>query len=288
MSTQAHLVDPAGRSTASLTGPTTDRDVSFVRVGALRLRVSRQGQGPPLLLIGGLGNSLRVWDNLVAELPHLDTIAVDAPGTGSSSTPALPLSMSELADLYAHLVMALGLDQVSVLGLSFGGAVAQQLAHQSPRMVARLVLCGTGPGLGGSPGTTAALQELASPARYYSAARSRRATPLIYGGRFAREPERFSRELQQRLASPPSVYGYYCQLAALVGWSSLPWLGRIEAPTLVLAGDEDPVYPIENATIFGRSIPHAQVEVLRGGGHMFVVDSARDIAPSINAFIGAS
>jgi pimeloyl-ACP methyl ester carboxylesterase len=111
---------------------------------------------------------------------------------------------------------------------------------------------------------------------------------LIYGGRFAREPERFSRELQQRLASPPSVYGYYCQLAALVGWSSLPWLGRIEAPTLVLAGDQDPVYPMENATIIGRSIPNARVEVLRGGGHMFVVDSARDIAPSIDAFIGGS
>ena len=108
---------------------------------------------------------------------------------------------------------------------------------------------------------------------------------MIYGGRFAREPERFSRELQQRLASPPSVYGYYCQLAALVGWSSLPWLARIEAPTLVLAGDADPVYPIENATILGQSIPDARVEVLRGGGHLFVMDSASDIAPSVKAFI---
>ena len=116
--------------------------------------------------------------------------------------------------------------EVSVLGLSFGGAVAQQLAYQSPRLVRRLVLCGTGPGIGGIPGSAAALQELASPVRYYSAAQSRRVTPMIYGGRFAREPESFSRELAERLASPPSVYGYYCQLAALVGWSSLPWLGQ--------------------------------------------------------------
>ena len=101
--------------------PTSQRDVSFVRVGALRLRISRQGHGPPLLLLGGLGNSLGVWDNLVGELPDLDTIAVDAPGTGSSSTPALPLSMAELADVYASLVRSLELEKVSVLGLSFGG-----------------------------------------------------------------------------------------------------------------------------------------------------------------------
>jgi pimeloyl-ACP methyl ester carboxylesterase len=285
MVTRANLVEPAERTITSFPNSTTRRDVSFVRVGALRLRISRQGQGPPLLLLGGLGNSLGVWDNLVGELPDFETIAVDAPGTGFSSTPALPLSMAELAEIYANLMRSLQLETVSVLGLSFGGAVAQQLAYQSPDLVRRLVLCGTGPGLGGLPGAPAALQELASPARYYSAARSRRVTPLIYGGRFAREPERFNREVQQRLAAPPSVYGYYCQLAALVGWSSLPWLGRIEAPTLVLAGDADPVYPIENATILSASIPNARVEVLPGGGHLFVMDSARDIAPSVTAFL---
>ena len=285
MSTRAQVVAPAGRTAGSLTASAGPRDVSFVRVGALRLRVSRQGAGPPLLLLGGLGNSLGVWDNLVRELPGLDTIAVDAPGTGASSTPVLPLSMAELADLYAGLVRALGLEQLSVLGLSFGGAVAQQLAHQSPGLVRRLVLCGTGPGVGGTPGSAAALHELASPARYFSATQSRRATPVIYGGRFAREPGSFRRELEQRLASPPSVYGYYCQLAALVGWSSLPWLASIEAPTLVLAGDDDPVYPVENAAILGQGIPDARVEVLTGGGHLFVMDSARQIAPSVDAFI---
>ena len=288
MSIRTHLMEPAGQTTASLTSPTSRKDVSFVRVGALRLRISRQGHGQPLLLLGGLGNSLGVWDNLVGELPGFDTITVDAPGTGFSSTPVLPLTMAQLADVYAGLVRSLELDKVSVLGLSFGGAVAQQLAYQSPGLVDRLVLCGTGPGTGGHPGAPAALQELASPARYYSAARSRRVASLIYGGRFAREPERFGQELQQRLASPPSVYGYYCQLAALVGWSSLPWLERIKAPTLILAGDADPVYPLENATILSRSIPDSRVEVLRGGGHLFVMDSASDIAPSIKTFIGGS
>ena len=161
MSTRAHLVEPAARTAASSSGPSGARDVSFVHVGPLRLRISRQGHGPSLLLLGGLGNSLGVWDNLVRALPDFDTIAVDAPGTGSSSTPLLPLSMTELAELYAGLVRSLELDRVSVLGLSFGGAVAQQLAYQSPELVGRLVLCGTGPGIGGIPGSAAALRELA-------------------------------------------------------------------------------------------------------------------------------
>lgn len=233
--------------------PAHQQDVEFLRVGSLRLRISRQGAGPPLLLIGGLGHNLGVWDNLVRRLPDFETIAVDAPGTGSSTTPVLPLSMAELAEVYAGLVQGLGLPQVAVLGHSLGGAVAQQLAHQAPELVARLVLCGTGPGAGGVPATLTALNELASPM-----------------GSF-----------------PSSIYGYYCQLAALVGWTSFPWLASIEAPTLVIAGEADPVYPVANARLLGRLIPNAQVKVVTGGGHQFVKHNADDVAPMVRTFINA-
>ena len=105
-----------------------------------------------MLLLGGLGNSLGVWDNLVGELPDFDTIAVDAPGTGFSSTPVLPLSMAELADVYVSLVRSLGLEAVSVLGLSFGGAVAQQLAYQSPGVVEHWCCAEPAPASAGFPG----------------------------------------------------------------------------------------------------------------------------------------
>lgn len=240
--------------------PAQQPEVGFVRVGSLRLRISRQGIGPPVLLIGGLGSNLGVWDNLVRRLPDFQTIAVDAPGTGSSTTPVVPLSMAELADVYAGLVTGLGLTQVTVLGHSLGGAVAQQLAHQAPELVTGLVLCGTGPGAGGVPATLAALGELASPLHYFGAAQARR-------------------------MAPPSIYGYYCQLAALVGWTSFPWLASIEAPTLVLAGEADPVYPVANARLLGRLIPNARVTVVTGGGHQFVVHNADDVAPLVRAFL---
>jgi poly(3-hydroxyoctanoate) depolymerase len=260
-------------------------DESFVKIGTLRLRISRRGQGDPLLLIGGLGNNLALWHRLTEELPDIETIAVDGPGMGRSSTPLRPLSMFELADVYACLIKELGLRRASVLGLSFGGAVAQQLAYQSPSLVDRLILCGTGPGLGGVPGSPAVLSELSMPWRYYAASRFRLVAPLIYGGRVSREPEAFEEHLAERLRQPPSVLGYYYQLAALTGWSSMPWLSSIEAKTLVVAGDADPVYPVQNAHLLGQMIPDARVEVLKNAGHMFVVDSGAEIAPLISKFL---
>jgi pimeloyl-ACP methyl ester carboxylesterase len=260
---------------------------TFVSVGGLRIRVLRRGEGPSLLLIGGLGNNLSIWDSLVGELSAFETIAVDGPGMGLSSTPLRPLSMFELADFYACLLRTLGVEKAAVCGLSFGGAVAQQMAYLFPNKVERLVLCGTGPGVGGVPGSPAVLTELAMPWRYYAASRLRTVGPMIYGGRMARDPDALERHLKERLEAPPSMLGYYFQLAALAGWSSLPWLAGLTPPTLVIAGDADPVFPIENAHLLGRLIPDAQVEILSGAGHMFVVDSAEQVAPRITSFLTA-
>jgi len=267
-------------------GRSAGTDPSFVNVGSCRIRLSRHGDGPPLLMIGGLGNNLGVWRPLVEELfSDFETIAADGPGMGLSSTPVRALSMFELADFYASLVRTLGLERVTVCGLSFGGAVAQQMAYQFPRLVERLVLCGTGPGVGGFPGSPAALTELAMPWRYYAVSRLRRVIPVIYGGRIAHDTEALERHLKERLEAPPSVLGYYFQLAALAGWSSLPWLGSLTSPTLVIAGDADPVFPVENAHLMGRLIPNARVEILPSAGHMFVVDSAERVARLMTAFL---
>ena len=193
MSTRAHLVEPAGRTTASFDQlPPAKRDVSFVRVGALRLRISRQGQRAAVAAAGWAGEQPGGVGQPRRRASRRRHDRGRRPGHRvllDSGAPALDGRVGRACTpVWCDLS---GWRQVSVLGLSFGGAVAQQLAYQSPELVRRLVLCGTGPGIGGPPGAPAALQELASPARYYSAAQSRRVMPLIYGGRFAREPERF-------------------------------------------------------------------------------------------------
>lgn len=233
----------------------------------------------------GLGGGLDMWRPLVDQLDGVETIAVDPPGVGGSTTPFRPLSMVELAEVYARLLRALDLGAVHVIGFSFGGAVAQQIALSHPAHVRSLVLAGTGPGLGGVPGQPMALAELCTPWRYYSRRRFRRIAPTVYGGRLARDPEAVRWQERERRHTAPSWVGYAWQLAALAGWSSLPWLHRITAPTLVLTGDEDPVFPLANAEILARRIADTQLEVVRGGGHLFVLDSAPDIAPVIDAFL---
>jgi len=282
------LLEHRPSSGAAEDGHVHDDGGFFVTVGGMRIRVSRRGAGQPILFIGGLGNNIDLWSPMVEHLsPGFETISVDGPGMGRSSTPIRPLSMAELADFYASLIRTLGLERVTVCGLSFGGAVAQHLAYQFPSLVSRLVLCGTGPGIGGVPGSPVALAELAMPWRYYVASRLRKVAPLIYGGRMARDSEALEQHVQDRLNAPPSVLGYYYQLAALAGWSSLPWLAQLTPPTLVIAGDADPVFPLENAFILGRLIPDARVEVLESAGHMFVVDSAAQVAPLIASFARA-
>ena len=122
----------------------------IVSAGGLKLRVDRRGEGPPLLLITGIGAHLDMWRPFQAVAGERELIAFDAPGVGRSQRPALPLRMPALARLVTELLDALALERVDVLGYSWGGGLAQELAHRHPERVRRLVLCATSPGLGGA------------------------------------------------------------------------------------------------------------------------------------------
>jgi pimeloyl-ACP methyl ester carboxylesterase len=78
--------------------------------------------------------------------------------------------------------------------------------------------------------------------------------------------------LVARFIERPSTWGYLGQLFAISGWTSLPWLGSLRQPTLVLAGDDDPIVPLVNGRILTRCIPNARLHVVRGGGHLFLLE----------------
>jgi poly(3-hydroxyoctanoate) depolymerase len=260
----------------------TPAEIRFVRVEGLRVRVAVSGEGPPLLLIMGLLGNLRLWDPLREQLPGVQIISFDAPGVGGSDVPMLPMSMMALARWTDRLVAELGFAGVDVLGLSFGGALAQQLALAAPARVRRLVLAATSCGLGGVPGSPWALQRLFDPRVILSRRGLERASPSLFGGRAGRDP---SQVMELPWGRPPSLRGYAWQLAAIGSWSSLPWLHRLRHETLILAGDDDPLVPLLNAQMLRACIPRAQLRVIRGGGHLFLLDSAEDVAPLIAAFL---
>jgi poly(3-hydroxyoctanoate) depolymerase len=254
-------------------------------VEGLRLRVKMQGSGPPLLLVTGLGGNIEMWQPLVEKLTDFETIAFDAPGMGESEIPRWPVSIRGLARITAGLVHQLGYARVDVLGVSYGGAIAQELAYRHRDIVQRMVLAATSFGIGSLPGKLRALAMLSTPYRYYSRSHFKAVAPLLYGGRIARQPDLIDRDSYARLGHAPSWRGYAWQLAAIAGWSSLPYLRRIRVPVMVLTGDADPIIRVFNGRVLAALIPGAQLHVMRRSGHLFLIDEAAKSAELIRTFL---
>jgi len=214
-------------------------------------------------------------------------ISFDAPGVGGSTAYRWPRRLPGVAETVVGLLDRLGLEQVDVLGVSLGGAVAQQLARSAPDRVRGLVLAATAPGLGGLPGSPHVLMTLATPRRYSDPAYYRQIAGRIYGGAARLDPAGL---VHQALGAfrPPSTWGYVGQLYAITGWSSLPWLHTLRHPTLVLAGDDDPIVPVVNAHLMAWRIPGARLHVVRGGGHLFVLEKPAEIADLVTSFLDAA
>ena len=256
-----------------------------VAVNGLALRVVRCGNGPPLVLVNGIGAAVEMWAPLFAQVSRHELIAFDLPGSGRSPHGRRPLRMPQLAQLVLSLLDELGYGQVDALGYSFGGAVAQELARAAPDRVERLVLCATTPGVLSVPPHPLVASLMLTPARYYDRRLARVMVPIIAGGFTRRDPRALHAHLDERLANPPSTVGYAHQLYALTAWSSLRWLARIRQPTLILHGDDDPLVPLANARLMARLLPDAQLRVVPRGGHLFLVDEPASIIGTLEAFL---
>jgi poly(3-hydroxyalkanoate) depolymerase len=261
--------------------------IRAIDVGAQRLRIGVRpgsGEGPPLLLCNGIGASIEVVEPLVAALDGVETIAFDAPGVGGSPRPALPYRFCNLACLVARLLDQLGYREVDALGVSWGGGLAQQFALQYPSRCRKLILAATSAGALMVPGSPSVISKLLSPRRYFDPSYLARIAPEIYGGEYRHNPDLARSHAYERQARQPNWLGYYYQLFAAMGWTSLPWLPLLRQHTLVLAGSDDPIAPVINARILASLIPQAQLHVI-DSGHLFLVTRARDIAPVIKQFL---
>lgn len=263
------------------------RVIRLVDAGGVRLRTSVRGSGPPLLLITGLGASLDLGVPFERELAacRVQAVSFDAPGIGESTPYRWPPRMPGIARTVERMLDALGYDRVHVLGVSLGGVIAQQLAHQAPHRVGCLILAATGPGLGGVPGSPHALLPLATPRRYYQPGYYRRIAGRVYGGAARSDPDALLHGSPARFTEHPTLRGYLGQIYAITGWTSIPWLWTLQQPTLVLAGDDDPIVPLINGRILARCIPSARLQVVAGGGHLFLLEGPAEMARLIAAFL---
>jgi poly(3-hydroxyalkanoate) depolymerase len=253
-------------------------------VGGRTLRVEvRAGGGgrTPLLLCNGIGARLEMLDPFVEALPpELEVIRFDVPGVGGSPAPAAPYRMPGIARTVGAMVRELGHEQVDVLGYSWGGGLAQQIALGERSLVRRLVLVATGTGSMMVPARPAVLSKMLTPRRYRDPAYAAEVAGEIYGGTMRTNPERAARLLH----GGPSERGYLYQLLAGAGWTTLPALWLVSAPTLVVSGDDDPIIPLVNARILRRGIRGARLHVY-AGGHLALLTEPEQLAPVIDEFL---
>lgn len=253
----------------------------LIRVGGRTLLVRRSGTGSPLLLLPGMGMPLTAWSPLLSQLPGFECIAVALPGSGGFTGPPPVLTIAGFAKLVRGLLDRLDIPTADVLGLSFGGLVAQQLAHDAPTRVRGLVLASTSCGLGGIPNNPvnwwgAMLSDL------WSAPGRQPAQGLANGW-----PWQLLRRIGVGRSTLPRLTGLAEQMMAASLWSSLPWLSGLTRPTLVITGTADAVVPAANADILAAGIPHARLHRVHGGGHMCVCDRPAEVGSVIAAFLGS-
>src|ERR1700694_2947563 len=263
-------------------------DFRTINVKGQSLRVAirpGKGTGTPLLLMNGIGISLEVFQPFIDELTaDIEIIRFDVPGPGVSPPPTMPYRFTTLCWLVAQMLDQLGYQQVDVLGISWGGGLAQHFAFQYPMRCRRLILVSTGTGALMVPGLPSVLAKIATPRRYQDPVHMEQIAGEIYGGKVRAHPE-YAHEFAQT-ARPGSVLGYFYQMLGAVGWTSILWLRKLQQPTLILHGDEDPLVPLVNAKIMHRLIPHSELYIFHDG-HLGLATSARELAQVVDQFLTA-
>ncbi|TXS92183.1 poly(3-hydroxyalkanoate) depolymerase [Parahaliea maris] len=239
-------------------------------------------EGLALLIFNGIGAGLELLEPIITAMPNREIVTFDMPGSGSSTTPQRPWRMRNYARLAAQLLDRLGYEKVAVLGISWGGLLAQQFARQYSERCEKLILAATTPGHLMLPPRMEVIVRMSNPLRYFSPDYMVSIAPKIYGGSLRTNKLKAKAHASQM--TPPSVRGYYYQLWALMGWSSLPWLHKLELPTLVLSGSDDPIAPLANGKLLARMIPNARLHVV-ACGHLFLLTRAQAVASDLEDFL---
>lgn len=241
-----------GVPAAAVDGASADH---VLLINGVRIAARSTGSGDPVLLLNGFSRPLQSWAGFGELLPHRQVITFDVPGVGASQTPLLPYSMQMLADVAVQVLDAFGVAGADVVGFSFGGAVAQQVAISFPDRVNRLVLMATSCGLASVPGLGRDLTRI-----------------MLRPNAGTRWPA-------------PGLVGLLWQLGAISTWTSVASLSRISAPTLVVCGTGDRAVPPANSKLLAARIPNARMVTVPGGHDLQKPGPAEAVAELIEEFL---
>jgi poly(3-hydroxyalkanoate) depolymerase len=263
--------------------------IAMTEVGGRVLRVAhwrldQESEHPPILFFNGIGANIEAVAPLAEQLTERGFIMFDMPGTGDSPDPTMPYNPFTMSWTASQLLEQLGVTKVDVMGVSWGGAMAQHFALQHPGITRRLVLVATTAGMLMVPGNPAALSKMADPRRYVDPEFMRKHFMTLYGGAVEGSE---NKESHIGRLKPPSPRGYLYQLIAMMGWTSLPALPFMSKETLIMMGDDDQIVPLINGKILNTMIPNSRLELCEGGGHLFLLTHADESLAKLRSFLDA-
>jgi pimeloyl-ACP methyl ester carboxylesterase len=263
------------------------------RVGDINIHYEIDGQGPPLILIMGMGGQASSWgDDLLTLLAaHFQVIRFDNRGCGLSDKPEAGYTIATMADDTASLLEAIGCRRAHVFGISMGGMIAQELALRQPQRLQGLVLGCTASSWINGVGPAPEVLALMMPAPGLSPEeQARRAWPTIASREFIESAEGhdiMERLLAKSLENPTPMETLMRQATAVQAFEAYERLPQIQAPTLIISGDSDVLIPPQNSRILRERIPNSQLAMILGAGHIFFLEKPKEAAEKVVKFLSA-
>lgn len=248
-----------------------------------------RGQGPPLVLVEGLGYGLWMWRGQSPALEgRFRLILLDNRGVGRSSPLPGPYSMAEFARDTLAVLDAEGVEKAALLGASMGGAVVQAMAALAPDRVSALVLACTTPG--GPVARPMPPETFAEVTRVVpgetEADRLRRTMGIALTAAFPRErAAELDAIIADRLASPTDPTQWMYQALSAREFDACESDAHLPVPALITTGTEDRVLPWTNSLLLYRMIPHASLVLFRGQNHLHLIERAPEFNAVVERFL---
>ena len=249
-------------------------------MNGLEVAYERVGEGPLLVLVHGAGVDGRMWrPQLGALADEFTVVAWDEPGAGRSEDVPVGFGLADYAHCLAAVIDAVGLGSAHVAGISWGGTVVQELYRRRPERVATLILAGSYAGWKGSLPAQEVQARLRG-VRQMLAAGGRYDPP----GLFAGEPPAEFADLLKEMTTAVRPASLEAQLSMMAQTDQRDLLPRIAVPTLLVWGDSDTRSPLSVARQFKDAIPHAELEVIAGAGHVSNLDQPGAFTAAVRRF----
>ena len=268
----------------------------IAKVGDINIEYYVEGEGPPLLMIMGWIGNAAFWGEAFLERlrPHFQTIRFSNRGTGLSDKPGGDLTVPIMAEDAASLLEELGIGRAHVLGISMGGMIAQELALNHGQLVQGLVQglvlgctnCGFSHSAPTHPEVMTKLAQIGTGTpqdrirQYLLAA----VTPDFLD---TEEEALLNWITESFLAAPTPWETIGRQFMAMQAFDTYERLPQVQAPTLIIHGDQDLMVPVENAEVLRRRIEGSQVRIVPGVGHMFFWEKPEESAGAIVEFLAS-